>query len=236
MINVAIVDDDKSYVDQLREYFDQYMKESGETVKITDFSDGDNIVHKYRSQFDIILMDIEMKFMDGMSAAEEIRKKDSSVIIIFITNTPQYAIRGYAVEALDYLLKPLSYFAFSQCISRAISNMKNRLSTYISLNLKDGTLRMDTGDIYYIESRGHNVIYHTKSGEYELRSTIKEIEGTLDNKRFFRASKWYLINLAHVDSFRETDVVLAGHSLAVSRSRKNELLKALSDYWGEVMQ
>lgn len=97
MINVAIVDDDKSYVDQLREYFEQYIKESGEMIKITAFSDGDSIVHKYSSQFDIILMDIEMKFMDGMSAAEEIRKKDSSVIIIFITNTPQYAIRGYAV-------------------------------------------------------------------------------------------------------------------------------------------
>ena len=236
MINIAIVDDDKSYINQMNEYFNQYMKESGEAIKITTFSDGNDIVDKYRSQFDIILMDIEMGYLDGMSAAEKIRKLDTSVIIIFVTNTPQYAIRGYAVEALDYLLKPLSYFAFSQCIARAISNMKNRLSTYISLNLKGETLRMDTGDIYYIESRGHNVIYHTKSGEYELRSTIKEIEGTLDNKRFFRASKWYLINLAHVDRFRETDVVLAGHSLAVSRSRKNELLKALSDYWGEVMQ
>ncbi len=236
MINVAIVDDDKSYVDQLREYFEQYIKESGEMIKITAFSDGDSIVHKYRSQFDIILMDIEMKFMDGMSAAEEIRKMDSSVIIIFITNTPQYAIKGYAVQALDYLLKPLSYFAFSQCVGRAINNTKNRLSTFISINVKGGVVRLDTNDIYYIESRGHNVVYHTKSGNYELRSTMKEIEGMLNNKRFFRASKWYLINLAHVDSFRDTDVILAGHSLAVSRSRKNELLEALSDYWGEVMQ
>ena len=236
MINVAIVDDDKCYVDQLCDYFEQYINESGKTIKITTFSDGDGIVHKYRSQFDIILMDIEMKFLDGMSAAEEIRKMDSSVIIIFITNTPHYAIRGYAVEALDYLLKPLSYFAFSQCVGRAISNMNNRLSTFISINVKGGVVRLDTSDIYYIESQGHNLIYHTKSGDYEQRSTMKEIEGTLNNKRFFRASKWYLINLAHVDSFRDTDVILAGKSLSVSRSRKNELLEALGDYWGEVMQ
>ena len=65
----------------------------------------------YRFQFDIILMDIEMRFMDGMSAAEEIRQMDKDVVIIFITNMPQYAIRGYAVEALDYMLKPVSYFA-----------------------------------------------------------------------------------------------------------------------------
>ena len=59
-----------------------------------------------------------MSAMDGMSAAEEIRKKDSDVVIIFITNMPQYAIRGYAVEALDYVLKPVSYFAFSQRLSK----------------------------------------------------------------------------------------------------------------------
>ena len=65
-----------------------------------------------------------MKFMDGMSAAEEIRKVDTEVVIIFITNMAQYAIRGYAVDALDYVLKPVSYFAFSQRLSRAIGRMK----------------------------------------------------------------------------------------------------------------
>lgn len=99
-------------------------KENGEAFDITIYSDGDQIVNKYQSQYDIILMDVEMKFMDGMSAAEEIRKVDTEVIIIFITNMAQYAIRGYAVDALDYVLKPVSYFAFSQRLSRAIGRMK----------------------------------------------------------------------------------------------------------------
>lgn len=102
----------------------QYEKENGEAFDITIYSDGDQIVNKYRSQYDIILMDVEMKFMDGMSAAEEIRKVDTEVVIIFITNMAQYAIRGYAVDALDYVLKPVSYFAFSQRLSRAIGRMK----------------------------------------------------------------------------------------------------------------
>lgn len=102
----------------------QYEKENGEAFDITIYSDGDQIVNKYRSQYDIILMDVEMKFMDGMSAAEEIRKVDTEVVIIFITNMAQYAIRGYAVDALDYVLKPVSYFAFSQRLNRAIGRMK----------------------------------------------------------------------------------------------------------------
>ena len=99
MINIAIVDDEPGYVEQLKQYFERYIDESGESIKLSFFSDGDGILHKYRSQYDIILMDVEMKFVDGMSAAEEIRKVDSEVVIIFITNMPQYAIRGYAVEA-----------------------------------------------------------------------------------------------------------------------------------------
>ena len=71
----------------------------------------------YRAVYDIILMDIEMRFMDGMTAAEKIREHDSEVVIIFITNMPQYAIKGYRVDALDYVLKPVSYFAFSQRIN-----------------------------------------------------------------------------------------------------------------------
>ena len=81
---------------------------------ITHFSDGDEIALGYKGGYDLILMDIEMTFLDGMSAAEEIRRADPEVLIIFITNSPQYAIKGYAVQALDYILKPLSYYAFCQ--------------------------------------------------------------------------------------------------------------------------
>ena len=77
MINIAIVEDEAMYAKQLQEFLQQYQKENGEVFNITVYSDGDQIVHKYKSQFDIILMDVEMKFMDGMSAAEEIRKADT---------------------------------------------------------------------------------------------------------------------------------------------------------------
>lgn len=103
MIKIAIVEDEAMYAKQLEEFLHQYEKENGEAFDITIYSDGDQIVNKYQSQYDIILMDVEMKFMDGMSAAEEIRKVDTEVVIIFITNMAQYAIRGYAVDALDYV-------------------------------------------------------------------------------------------------------------------------------------
>ena len=126
MIRLALVEDDALYRSQLREYIDKYSAASGEKFTVTEFSDGDEIALGYKAVYDIILMDIEMKFMDGMMAAEEIRKKDTEVIIIFITNSPQYAIKGYAVDALDYVLKPVSYYAFSQRLSRAIERAARR--------------------------------------------------------------------------------------------------------------
>ena len=128
MIRIALVEDDPAYAEQLTSYLREYEKESKERISVQTFSDGEDIVTEYRADYDIILMDVEMKFMDGMSAAEEIRKMDTEVVIIFITNMPQYAIQGYRVDALDYVLKPVSYFAFTQRIDRALARLMREFS------------------------------------------------------------------------------------------------------------
>ena len=236
MIKIAIVEDEAMYAKQLQEFLWQYEKEHGESFDITVYSDGDEIVHKYKAQFDIILMDVEMKFMDGMSAAEEIRKVDTEVVIIFITNMAQYAIRGYAVDALDYVLKPVSYFAFSQRLSRAIGRMKKRETKIISINIKGGTMRLDVANIFYIESQGHNLIFHTASGNYESVGTMKEVEEKLADMNFFRGNKGYLLNLAHVEGIQDGCAMVKGEQLLLSRARKKDFMEALTRYWGEVVK
>ena len=237
MIRIAIVEDDINYANQLQDYLHKYESEFGESFDVKSYCDGDEIVESYHSQFDIILMDVEMRFMDGMTAAELIRRTDKEVVIIFITNMPQYAIRGYAVEALDYVLKPVSYFAFSQRLSRAISRMKNRVNKSVILTVKGGTIRLDMSSIYYIESQGHDIIYHTSSGKYVSSGTMKESEEALKDLHFFRGSKWYLINLAQVDGLEDGCAKLKnGSSVPLSRGRKKEFMEALAHYWGEVMK
>lgn len=236
MIKIAIVEDEALYARQLEEFLRQYEKENGEPFDITIYSDGDQIVNKYQSQFDIILMDVEMKFMDGLSAAEEIRKIDTEVVIIFITNMAQYAIRGYAVDAMDYVLKPVSYFAFSQKLTRAIGRMKKREAKVIVLNIKSNLVRINVANIFYIESQGHTLILHTMLGEYETAGTMKEMEETLSGTTFCRGNKGYLINLQHVDSVVEGCAVVRGEPLVLSRARKKEFMEALTQYWGEAIK
>ena len=237
MIRIAIVEDDVTYSTQLENYLHQYEVEFGEKFEISFYTDGAIISHDYHSQFDIILMDIEMRIMDGMSAAEAIRRVDKDVVIIFITYTPQYAIRGYAVEALDYIVKPVSYFAFSQRLSRAISRMKKREQKSVIISVKGGIVRLNANSIYYIESQGHDIIYHTAKGEYVTSGTMKDSEEALKSLHFFRGSKWYLINLSQVEGLEDGCARLkSGIVVPLSRGRKKEFMAALAQYWDEVMK
>lgn len=234
MIRIAIVEDDKNYANVLKKYILRYEEESGQRFRITWFQDGEDIVENYKADYDIILMDIEMQFMDGMTAAEEIRKSDSEVVIIFITNMPQYAMKGYAVEALDYILKPINYYAFSQRIDRAIKRMRHRQARYLNVSYKGGIRKINIADILYIEVRDHDLYFHTNEGEFSQRGTMKEMEDALKDGDFFRCNKGYLINLEYVNGVDGSDVIVGNEVVQVSRARKKDLLDALNNHMNEV--
>lgn len=236
MIRIAIVEDESHYKEQLMEFLQRFEQELGEHIEVETYSDGDEFVEDYKAQFDIILMDVQMRFMDGMSAAEEIRKMDTEVVIMFITNMAQYAIKGYAVDALDYILKPISYFQFSQRLNRAIERMKRREEHYFTIKVKGGVKRFPISDIYYIESQGHKLIFVTKAGEVETTGTMKELEEQLAEYPFFRGHKGYFINLEHVEGMNDIFAIVKGQELLISRSKRKAFMEALSQYWGDVIK
>ena len=211
MVKIAIVEDEDLYADQLNEFINKYADESHEIIRQVRFYDGDEIAEKYDGSYDIILMDIQMKFMDGMSAAQEIRKRDRNVIIMFITNRVDYAIRGYEVDALDYIVKPVSYFSFSRKLERAISRIPDKEDA---------------------ESEGHNLVYHTGQGEYRIRRKMSEAEAELVPHGFFRSNKGYLVNLKHVDGVQDGCCLIAGQKLLISRSRKADFMLAMMENIG----
>lgn len=173
--------------------------------------------------------------MDGMSAAEAIRQADEEVTIIFITNMAQYAIRGYAVNALDYVLKPVSYFAFSQRFERAVRKMRKKQKHYVVIKVKGGSKKIGTDDIYYIESQGHNLYFHTNEGVEETAGTMKDMEKKLEPLHFCRCNKGYLVNLNHVDGIKEGMVKVGGDMLVISRPRKKVFQETLAAYMREVI-
>lgn len=232
MIRIALVDDDVSSLEQLKEYFFKYQKERNIAIQIDTFLDGDEIVENYSAAYDMILLDIEMRFMDGMTAAGLIREKDPEVVIIFITNMAQYAIKGYTVNAMDYILKPLAYFSFSQRLDKAIERINKKVDKFIAVSVKGGKVKLYLSDICYIESQGHRLIFHTKTEEYVTSATMKEMEEKLKDMNFFRCNKGCLLNLFYVDSVLDGCVIINGEKVIISRARKKEFTEALTNFLG----
>ena len=123
-IRIGVVEDDPASCQLVLDYLNRYQQENGEQFTVSVFDDGARIVEKYTPVYDILLLDIEMSEMDGMAAARRIRERDDKVVIVFITAAPQYAISGYEVRALSYLLKPLPWFAFSQELKKSIDMVR----------------------------------------------------------------------------------------------------------------
>lgn len=234
MIRIALVEDDRVYREELIRFLKRYEEESGKKIHITTFTDGDEIVEGYSCQFDIILMDIVMKYMNGMDAAERIREQDTEVVIIFITNTPQYAMKGYTVDALDYVIKPVTYFSFSQRIDRALARMNKRTKKYLSVAHRGGVQKLEVAKITYVEVRDHELIYHTADTEYLSKGALTDVERALEQEHFFRCNKCYLVNLEYVEGVQNNDIMVAGDLVQVSRAKRKALLDALNDYINEV--
>ena len=233
MTRIAIVEDEDLFADELTGYIQKYSSVRGIRFEVVRFRDGDEILEDYQGDFDIILMDIQMEFTDGMTAAEQIRKWDQDVVIIFITNMINYAIRGYQVDALDYVLKPISYQPFEQKLERALTRVKKRETHSISLNVYDGVRKMQVEDIFYVESEGHTLNYYTASGKFSGRGKMKEAEAQLVPYGFFRSNKGYLVNLHRVEGVKDGCCLIDGKELLISRARRNEFMEALSTEIGE---
>ena len=231
MKRILIVEDDAENNQMLREYL-----EGHGYVCTQAFSGSEGKLLFSMEEFDLILLDVQMQFLDGMAAAREIRRIDREVIIIFITNMAQYAIQGYAVDALDYVLKPVSYFALSQRLNRAIARLKQRKRTYVAVPVKGGVRKLDTAQIYYVESQDHVLTFHTSVGEVVSTITMRQAEERLSDAHFFRGNNSYLINLEHVDGVQDGCAVVRGELLKLSRPRKNAFLEAVSNYLGEVLK
>lgn len=235
-MRIAIVDDDPESRRLLAGYLHKYEKESGEYFEISVFRDGKEIALNYKPIYDIILLDVQMAHLDGFSSAKFIRALDSEVILIFITNMSQYAIKGYEVDAMSYLLKPVPYFAFSQELKRSMERVLKRKNNYLILPVDDGFLRIDVREILFIESSKHRMTVHLKDIEYSLVGTMKEMESKLENADFFRCNSGYLVNLAQVMGVKNNCALVGSYQLQISRPKKKAFLAALTDYLGGAVQ
>lgn len=235
MAKIAVVEDNTAVREELCGFIAKYAQESGRKLDVTPFADGSQIVEPYRPGFDIIFLDIEMPTLGGMPTAERIRMQDPDVILIFVTNMAQYAIRGYEVDAMDFVLKPVSYYQFSTKLERALQRIRRRRGGQIALQVGGGVQLLDTDDILYLETRERLLHYHTADNTWSVRGSLLKAEKELAPYHFARCNQCYLVNLRHVRGVQDDIVQVGEERLEISRRQRTSFLAAVAAYVGGVL-
>ncbi len=220
MLRLAIVEDTKEDSDKLLSFIERYSESNNLVLETKCFKNPVLLVDDYSSRFDVIFLDIKMPMMNGMDAAKIIREKDKNVIIIFITSLAQYAVEGYQVDALDFIVKPIEYNEFSLKFNRALLRVHQEKKRSISVNIGNNVVRLDIDSILYVESRNHKAIFHTETDQYSVRETLTTAEQLLFDSSFSRCNNCYLVNLKYVLRIEGNECVLPKERLLISRPKK----------------
>lgn len=233
MVTIAIVDDERSELEHLQAMLERYAAEVGRSFKLMRFESGAAFLEACRSlSFDLVFLDVDMPAMNGFDAARKLRAFDATAVLIFVTNVAQMAIRGYEVNALDYLLKPLSYEAFSLKLPKALAQCARNDAGRIVVRTRSGQSVFPASSILYVASEGHHITYYTENGQFEYYGTMKDVVGALPGERFFRCNSGSIVNLTFVASCDGASLVLTnGQRIDVSRARRREFLEALQRYY-----
>ena len=233
MYTINVVEDDLETAKLLASYLQQYAASKGMEIAVSLFSNAFDFLEGYGEHVDAVFLDIEMPGMTGMEAAKRLREKDSNVIIVFATNLAQFAIEGYSVNALDFILKPFSYPAMELKFDRIFSELSHKSKeATITLTRKDGVQIVAVNEICYVEVRNHSLIYHLEKKSITSWGSLSSAAKELAPHHFSLANACYLVNLRHVQGIEGNDVVVNGERLAISKNKRKTFLGDLALYYG----
>jgi len=188
------------------------------------------------NKVDLIFLDINMPEISGISFAKAINK---DIKIIFTTAYRDYAVEGFDLQAVDYLLKPIAFERLLQAVNRyfevASTTIDTTLTTtesndFIFVRSDRRMLKVDFNAIIYVESYSDYIKIHLQDETITTRETITSIEAKLPKTQFLRIHRSYIVCIAKIQSFTNEHITVNRKALSISRSHKKEVLKRLENF------
>ena len=232
MIRVAIVEDENQWAETLTSYLGRYSSENKTPFEIVRFANADSFLDGYRAEYDIVFMDIGLPGTSGMEAAKKLREKDKSVALVFVTNMMQFAVGGYEVDAIDFIVKPMSYFTFAVKLKRVMDKIASKKETVLPIKTDTGTVNISSSELKYVEIMKHYAVWHTTDGNHRSRGALKDIEPLLTGCDFVRCNNCYLVNLKFVKGISGYTVNVGGEELLISHPKRRDFVRAVNNYLG----
>lgn len=234
MLRIAVVDDDEEDLSRIRAYLDQYFAAEPREYSVSSFSDGEDLLLQKPDSFDLLFLDVEMRWSNGIDIARSLRERGSDLVILFVSRIAQYAVEGYSVDALDYLLKPVAYEEFAVKLGRALRQIDARRPFRIRISQGGDHRWVSSDTIRYVEVFGHHLIYHTTEGLFRTTDTIGAAAGQLTPLGFLQCSRFCLVNPRYVTGVDGSTLLLGADRVPISRRRRKEFVDALLRYHGGI--
>lgn len=222
-----MVDDEIESMQDVVKMISDFFEKRNEEFQINTYSNSLEFLSRYKGQFDLIIIDIAMPGINGLEMSKKIREVDSAVNMVFLTTMKQFAINGYEVSAVGFIVKPVTEYSLALTMNRVLAKLQNKASRKLVINLRQGVTVVSTDELRYIDVCFHHVVYHTADKEIEAYGTLTEAEEKLKGLPFARCNNSTIVNLNHVTKTTNSEVFLGDTQLIISRGKKKDFINAV---------
>ncbi|MDE6568506.1 MAG: LytTR family DNA-binding domain-containing protein [Lachnospiraceae bacterium] len=234
MYHIAICEDEDAFICELKENLLRYAAETKKEFCFFIYHDGSELLQKYNLEYDLIFMDIKMGQMNGLKTAEEIRKIDSTVGLIFLTSWKQYVWKGYEYSAVNYLLKPVQYGVLKMELDRFFAHYHGQDEPYIGFSNDNGKYKVLYKNLCYAETDKRNVMLHFEGQKQIIYKNMKQVSSLLcAQPGFAQCHQSFVVNLSFVKSVEGLELLMiTGERIPISQPKRKAFMKQLAEYIG----
>ena len=234
MFRIAICEDEKVVLDFETSLVNKWAAGRGCPLELDTYISAEQFLFESedKAPYDVLIFDIQMKNMNGMELAKKLRARGCDAVIIFITGVPDYAIEGYEVGAVRYILKPVKEEVLAGLLDSAFEERQKKAEDFFLLGQGADLEKISFEKILYIEARGHYVFLKGTDFEREWKAGFAETAAAFEGRGFFCLRRGLMVNLAHVARITRTDCILDdGEKLPVARGVYKELNEAFIEFF-----
>lgn len=231
-MKITICDDEAIQVAMIKEYVSKWSNMNNHTCMLKTYSSADHLWFSFQeeSDIDILLLDIQMDGMNGITLAKKIREINEKVVIIFITGVVDYIYDGFNVNALNYLLKPIKQDQLFNCLNKAVEQLEKE-DHFICINVDKQVYKLNERKIRYIESIAHYIDIHYEDEVYHIKKNLTDMESELNSQMFYKVHRSFLVNMDFVERITKVEVILNdGMHLPIARGKWNNVNQAFIHY------
>ena len=227
---IAICDDEQNQIEYITSIVASWSTHEEHGCEIRTFTSAEAFLFEYEEDkaYDILLLDVEMKNMNGIELAKRIRNDNNRAEIIFITSHFEFVGEGYEVDALHYLIKPISTEKLTQVLTKAAEKISIEPPSVV-ISCEGETVKLYESDILYAESFLHYIVIHTKDKAYKIKENISVFESRVSDD-FYRIHRSYLVALKHITRISRTSVNIGNTELPLSRGKYDDINRAFIEH------